>query len=766
MTNQFYESAKYLAEKNYFVFPTYGINGEGACTCENRAACTKPGKHPVIASWQAAATIDLGTIKKWSNKYPNANIAIATGKKSGLTVVDVDGHAGEESIRLLIEKHQALPETVEVETGSGGTHYYFTYHPEFKNSVRFLPGLDIRNDGGYVIAPNSNHRSGKKYQFRKSPDDAQLFPIPSFLLAEFKRALETSKNKALQGLLEEGERNDGLFETWITQWHRGRTEEEIWDGLVKDNERRCTPSLAERELKALHKSITSYSPELPAYDEDGRRNIFLGRDQLREVADLVAEELVSRNQQTETLFRNQNTLVQKYQAGDDILTRAMTPDLMLAELCRNINWYTERYRSLGPSEPSDKLIKLLLTGIDLAAFKNLKGVCHWPLIERSGQLVATRGYHPITERILSLPASFNLTVPEQPTDGEVRDAVNLLRGELLADFPFSDNASFANTMAAMLQLFCCDLIQPPYPLHFIQAPVAGTGKSLLVKVICHILFGKEPSPLTLGENDQETRKRLSGQLFSLASYVYLDNLPPKVHSHSLAAALTTGTWSDRLLATNVIKHVDVNALWMATGNNVAFSNELARRIVLVELDPTDESPSTRSGFRHPDLIKWVQENRERLIRANLTLIRNWFAKGQPEGKQTFGSYESYARVIGGVLGAAGIEGLLGNRTDDFLNQDDDSFFWNHVVQEWFKQYGEKPISAGMLLKEGLLDEEFINEFLTAGDRNTSLGMKLSQVKNRVFSGLKIVPAGRGEKGQARYRLKKISGNLKPFDTVY
>lgn len=767
MTTTFLDSALRLAKLSLKVFPVHGINDDGSCTCKEGLECPEKdkGKHPVIANWQKLATTDTTKITNWSKKYPNANVGIATGHASTLTVLDVDGEEGKQSLKQLEEKYGPLPKTTIVKTGSGFFHHYFTHCKEFTNSVKFLPGLDTRNDGGYVVAPKSKHSSGGIYEFLVTPEQAGFAEVPGYLLSAFKEAKEQKKTKSSTAILEEGERNSGLFEAGIGLWHRGRTEEEVLDALEKANQSRCKPPVSEKELRQVHKSITSYEPELPAYDTEGRRNIFLGQDQLREVADMVASALAKRNQQSETLYRNQDTLVQVYQAGSEPLSRLMTNDLMLSELVRHNNWYTSRYKNLAPSDPPEKLIKLLLTDINLAAFRNLRSISPWPMIDKQGQLLAHNGYHPGAERIITVPPSYRLDVPAQPSTDDLRWAIDLLQNDLFVDFPFSDQASRANAMAPLLQLFCCELMQPPYPLHFIQAPVAGTGKSLLVKVIGSILFGKEPSAMTLGENDGETRKRISSQLFSLAPYMFLDNLPPKVHSHSLAAALTASVWNDRILGVSTMKSVDVSALWLATGNNVNFSNELARRLVLVELDPTDESPSTRTGFKHPNLMEWVQQEREALIRACLILVRHWYASGQPKGKQAFGSYESYASVIGGILDAAGIEGFLENRTEEFLNQDDDSFFWNHIVKAWYAAYGESAISVGMLLN-GVLDEEFINDYLPSDDRNTSLGMKVSQVKKRVFSGLKIVPLARGHNGRAMYRLQSVTGKHTPPEEVY
>ena len=77
-----------------------------------------------------------------------------------------------------------------------------------------------------------------------------------------------------------------------------------------------------------------------------------------------------------------------------------------------------------------------------------------------------------------------------------------------------------------------------------------------------------------------------------------------------------------------------------------------------------EKPWSRSGFKHPDLLRWGMANRSSLIHAALTVIMNWTAAGMPKGRETLGSFESWAEVVGGVVATAGVEGFLQNR--DFL----------------------------------------------------------------------------------------------------
>lgn len=129
------------------------------------------GKEPLTRHGLKDATTDHKQIRRWWGKWPDANIGIRTGKESGLWVLDVDGSKGKESLARLIEEYGDLPPTPTVITGKG-LHFYFEYPPDSRisNSAgKIAPGIDVRGDGGYVIAPPSIHPSGRRYQWGDLP---------------------------------------------------------------------------------------------------------------------------------------------------------------------------------------------------------------------------------------------------------------------------------------------------------------------------------------------------------------------------------------------------------------------------------------------------------------------------------------------------------------------------------------------------------------------------------------------------------------------
>jgi hypothetical protein len=148
------------------------------------------GKRPLgalVPHGLKEATTDETTIRQWWTTEPNANVGIATGAVSGLVVIDVDGADGAQELRELVDQHGRFKATW-ARTGSGGWHAYLQYPGvEVRNSAGKLgPGLDVRGDGGYVVAPPSIHPCGGRYTWRNAIHGSHLPPMPPWLLALLK----------------------------------------------------------------------------------------------------------------------------------------------------------------------------------------------------------------------------------------------------------------------------------------------------------------------------------------------------------------------------------------------------------------------------------------------------------------------------------------------------------------------------------------------------------------------------------------------------
>lgn len=229
------------------VFPLHSVS-DGRCTCGY--PCSSPGKHPRTASGVKDATTGVNQIRLWWKMWPDANIGIATG--DGLVVLDADSRKGGiDSVRSL-----NLPQTLVAITGNG-EHWYFRYTPErlVRCAVGVLPGIDIRGEGGYVVAPPSVHANGSAYAWDEGTRDLPLAEYPNLNWPTKEREDKPGEP------ISEGVRNATLASLAGSMRRRGLSEEAIVAALQVENQKRCDPPLSDAEVDNVARSISKYKPE-------------------------------------------------------------------------------------------------------------------------------------------------------------------------------------------------------------------------------------------------------------------------------------------------------------------------------------------------------------------------------------------------------------------------------------------------------------------------------------------------------------------------
>lgn len=157
------DAAVVYARRGWPVFPCHSAGPTVGCSC-GLGDCASPGKHPRVRGGLHASSTDPAIVRGWWARWPRANVAIRTGEASGLVVVDVDpAHGGSRTIVELEATYGPLPATRTIRTASGGRHLYFR-HPGgmVRNDAGrlFGRGVDLRGDGGYVVAPPSRAVAG------------------------------------------------------------------------------------------------------------------------------------------------------------------------------------------------------------------------------------------------------------------------------------------------------------------------------------------------------------------------------------------------------------------------------------------------------------------------------------------------------------------------------------------------------------------------------------------------------------------------------
>lgn len=256
------EAALQLASLGYRVFPchTPRITAQGVhCSCA-RADCNSIGKHPRTLKGCLDATDSADLVREWWTKWPDANVAIATS--SELLVLDVDPDKGGTS------NGRDLPDTIRSVTGSGGEHWFLEGDGgRVPNSVELVgPGLDVRAEGGYVLAPPSLHKSGRRYAWDAGGGEA-LASAPAWLLsaARSKRvSIETLEGAAAPDAVLAGGRNDALTRLAGSMRRYGFGAPAITAALLQENAARCRPPLDEPEVRRLAEGVVKrYPPGAP-----------------------------------------------------------------------------------------------------------------------------------------------------------------------------------------------------------------------------------------------------------------------------------------------------------------------------------------------------------------------------------------------------------------------------------------------------------------------------------------------------------------------
>jgi hypothetical protein len=220
------------------------------------------GKRPLIRWGEHQGRIAAAAeIRAWYARWPEANVGIVTGRVSGLAVIDVDErHGGASSLAETEIEHGPLPRTPEVATGGGGRHLYFA-HPggSMPSRVAIRPGIDVRGDGGCVVAPPSVHPSGRRYVWApgRAPDQAPLAPVPAWSYGPPRgtgHSLRHWRRLVRKGAVE-GERNSTLAALSGHLLWRGIDPEVALELLLAWNRDRCRPPLGDDEVARVVASI-------------------------------------------------------------------------------------------------------------------------------------------------------------------------------------------------------------------------------------------------------------------------------------------------------------------------------------------------------------------------------------------------------------------------------------------------------------------------------------------------------------------------------
>jgi 5S rRNA maturation endonuclease (ribonuclease M5) len=417
----------------------------------------------------------------------------------------------------------------------------------------------------------------------------------------------------------------------------------------------------------------------------GLPDIIVSNRQLRDLRDEGLEAIVAANCPPWMFVREGRLVDLRFKGDGHLIINDLTDVHLRGHLTNVASFFVETDFGRKPCPPPLYLPKDLLGYPRLHEFiPGIVGLTEIPVLRPDGTVLSELGWDPKTRLYYAPQAGFSIPpVPDAPSDADMERALQLI-DSAIGDFPFlfdldadgrllpadrrqADaviSASKANALAAMLTPVVRPAITGPTPLALIDAPAAGTGKTLLAEAVSIIATGREAALFSAPGEEEEWRKQVTSYLREGVGVIVIDNVAGRLESAQLAKALTAVTWADRILGQSQTVLLPVLCTWIATGNNIQVGGDLPRRCYWIRLDAQTATPYLRTGFRHPNLRRWVAENRGELVAALLTIARAWFAAGKPKPQTpTLGSYESWSETMGGILAHAGVRGFLANSVE-------------------------------------------------------------------------------------------------------
>jgi hypothetical protein len=405
-------------------------------------------------------------------------------------------------------------------------------------------------------------------------------------------------------------------------------------------------------------------------------------------------------------------------------------------------------RFLREVAPPKEVVRALLDNPGLR-LPRIDAVATCPALLPSGEIIETPGYHEPSKTFLAGEFTDWPKVPQAPSSEDARAALEALR-DLYVDFPFHEPCDESAAIAEVLTVVCRQAIEGPVPMFSHRATVQASGKTLLAQVTCLIAEGRDAAMSAWPNNEEEQQKQIHAIALEGHRTHVLDNLTGTFFSKALASVLTGGRWRGRNLGHTQLADSALTTVFISTGNGLQFESDFSRRVIPIDLEPEEEVPSERTGFKHADILGYVRENRPALVVAALTIVREHILAGGrlPPGLPEFGGYRKWSDLIRGALVRLGMaDPYLGNqRLRERADPERDRLA--ALYQSWYAAFSASAVKVGELLaaaelggdlKSALSALNFKNDnFLPSG---AQLGKAFRSYEGRKVGGLVLRRSG-------------------------
>lgn len=505
---------------------------------------------------------------------------------------------------------------------------------------------------------------------------------------------------------------------------------------------------------------------ITGFTADGRRFILHDSGRKPEILDAICQALSERQEEL-GLFVHAGQLKRlhvipatndgglKHAEGTVILVKVGVPLLSeLATIVADHKKFDARRKDDKPVDCPRSAAEGVLERGHYPWCNHLKGFVEGPLVLPSRRVLDRHGHDRETAFFYAAGTIPGYSTPESSREAAERAMDELL--ESVSTFPFEDWSDRAAALAGYITAVHARIF-PARPWFLVPAKAPGTGKTLMVDGFATLATGRPASVLSLGHDDAETEKRITGALVAGIPCVNFDNMERDLGGDVPCQMATQATLDLRPLGTSNLLSVPTNVFLAGTGNNIGARGDMKRRVVLIRLDAKHERPEQRKFNRNH--LEYIAANRGRLIRAALTIPLAYLAAGAPDvGIAPLGGFDLWDKMVRRPLvwlglpdPLAGSEELRGTDPDIEAHRQfmveaiaiykQDAFTASDVVADALETQRE-PVSGkstGIAIRPGLRDA--VRAACRDKPSSNQMGYWLRAHRDRIIDGMRIERAG-------------------------
>ena len=796
-------------------------------------------KQPLYPGWRDSNGPQYSAVQLQEKLDDYHSIGWALGPEDLVIDVDVpsEQRPNKKGLESLERLKQDFPDLdldncPRVESPTGGRHYYLKKPADIsiRKTDKNYPDIEFLREGCFVVIAGCPHWQGGNYELKQGdaerPDSESLVASIAYTPKSFSGASpgELSATQLDEILSHIDPRDYAAHDEWLglamashagtngdpealaafQAWSAGNSE---FSGLGDEVARRWASFRADGGYKigTLYKAAFETSREagdcvrritalnqLDEFETDEASSVFSSGNVKTRIIDhfdesLTTKKIIGELVKQPSVFQQNNNLVDVIEFNGvkkvvehnrDSLRGLITHHCSFGTYTKDEETGEEKFNYKRPPE---RIFSQVYNALEYPEVRQLRRLVHSPLFCSDGRIIQDEGYDEATGVYFDPRGVVFPKVPEAPTREECEKAALKLL-DLVFDFPFASEASRNMFLAAVLTVVAHEAIQGPCPLFFVYANEAGSGKSILTKLVSTITSGEnQMSSLAFTPSEEELNKLLLPVLKNGKPVVVFDNVKTstKFGSPVFDAILTSTHWTGRKLGSSQTIDVEIRTVLFATGNNPAFSHDILRRIAPIELLSEEENPEDRKNFKHgPEykLLDYANRNRPELVNAALTILKGFHAAGRPKSKQdSWGSFNAFSDLIPAAIEWIGLEnplkarkrlkGQMPDSKNDSLNTTMAALI--EIFNRAKEEEGKELLRARDLLRYVNVSEfkdtseplDDLHQLLLATNKPINpktLGEFLREFINRKRFNHRLVIDEKTRGGSNQYRLQKIT----------